>query len=54
MKDKPSGKFRKEKKRKNSVLAKNDINWLAKNTHFDPENIKEWHKVREYSSLNSE
>ena len=40
-----AGKFRKGKKRKNSILQKDDLSWLAKNTHFDPDNIKEWHKV---------
>ena len=43
------GKFRKAgaQKRKPVVLNKSDKDWLTKNTHFDPENISEWFKVRE-------
>ena len=41
------GKFRKEKKRKSVALKKDELGWLSKNTHFDPENIKDWHKVRQ-------
>ena len=42
------GKFRKAgaQKRKPVVLNKSDKDWLTKNTHFDPENISEWFKVR--------
>ena len=39
------GKFKKEKKRKSVALKKDDVSWLSKNTHFDPECIKDWHKV---------
>ena len=43
-----SNKFRKgQGKRKKSVaLKKDDISWLSKNTHFDPDTVTEWHKVR--------
>ena len=42
-----SNKFRRGQGRKKSVaLKKDDISWLSKNTHFDPETVTEWHKVR--------
>ena len=39
------GKFRRAQKRKTVALNKSDKDWLAKNTHFDPDNISEWFKV---------
>ena len=42
-----SNKFKRGQGRKKStVLKKDDISWLSKNTHFDPETVKDWHKVR--------
>ena len=43
-----AGKFRRggAQKRKPVVLSKSDKDWLAKNTHFDPDNISEWFKVK--------
>ena len=39
------GKFRRGQKRKAVALNKSDKEWLARNTHFDPDNISEWFKV---------
>ena len=48
-----SNKFRRGQGRKKSVaLKKDDISWLSKNTHFDPETVTEWHKVRKVFLLN--
>ena len=47
-----SNKFRRGQGRKKSVaLKKDDISWLSKNTHFDPETVTEWHKVRIYNII---
>ena len=41
-----TNKFKKNQKKRGSVcLKKDDMAWLSKNTHFDPEHIKDWHKV---------
>ena len=48
-----SNKFRRGQGRKKSVaLKKDDISWLSKNTHFDPETVTEWHKVKKVFLLN--
>ena len=39
-------KFRKEKIRRCAALTRDDMKWLSENTHFDPDNISEWFKVR--------
>ena len=47
MREKKSNKFKRGQGRKKSVaLKKDDISWLSKNTHFDPDTVTEWHKVR--------
>ena len=46
-----AGKFKKAPRRKAVVLNKSDKAWLTKNTHFDPDNISEWFKVRGEFSL---
>ena len=44
-----TNKFKKNQKKRGSVcLKKDDMAWLSKNTHFDPEHIKDWHKVHIY------
>ena len=46
MREKKSNKFKRGQGRKKSVvLKKDDISWLSKNTHFDPDTVTEWHKV---------
>ena len=39
-------KFRKERVRRCAALTRDDMKWLSQNTHFDPDNISEWFKVR--------
>ena len=47
MREKKSNKYKRGQGRKKSVvLKKDDISWLSKNTHFDPDTVTEWHKVR--------
>ena len=34
-----------KEKKKGGALEKNDLQWLSQNTHFEPQNIKNWHQV---------
>ena len=47
-KERGGKKFRKEsknKRKKSIALEKNDLQWLSQNTHFESQNIKDWHQV---------
>ena len=49
-----AGKFRRERKRASVVIKKDDMKWLSKHTHFDPENIELWHKVLSINNQQSD